>query len=130
MPCLEPQSRLSEYADGELFRPSDRAPLEAHLQVCAECRLRLKSILALKRAVMRAPAPAMPAGLKARLLSQARSPRMMPVGALFSVWRRRYALASGLALAGLGAFALYRAEVRSEPVPLEVLLAAHSGVSQ
>lgn len=89
-----PIELLSASIDREL-RPSEAAALEAHLEGCAGCRGLLVDFRRLDEALVDDPAPAVPAGLKERILSAARSrpaPRQVPF------WRQAMPLAAAASI--------------------------------
>ncbi len=130
MTCDYPEIEdcLEAYADAELA-PAERRGLEEHARGCPECRRRLALALALKAAVRRAPAPAMPPELAASLHARAQRLSRPPI---WRVWlaglRARRPAAYGLAAGFAAAAALLvvrLAQPETVTLPLDVLLAAH-----
>lgn len=89
-------ARLEEYLDGELAA-ADRAPLEAHLESCADCRAELERLRKLEALLRRVPAGAPPDADRFLADLRARSRRPVP-------WRF-LAAAAALLAAGAAYFA-------------------------
>jgi len=89
MRCEETQIRLATYALGELA-PEERRQVYAHLRECAVCQAALARTDWLAAALMKADAPAVPAGLRERVMEAARTRRRAKIAAgwnPFKWWR-------------------------------------------
>lgn len=142
MNCRDLREILTAYADGEATA-AEASRLERHLEGCAPCRARLKEERVLKRAAAAAGAPAMPADLKAALLSEARGRRRAerrppkfwkaprPSRRQEMPWRLGWPAGLGLGAAFAAASALiFVRSMPEESVPVEALLAAHRQYEQ
>ena len=122
----------SAYADREAG-PGEAGLLEAHLAGCEACRLTLRSLKAVKRALAAEPAPAMPADLLESLRRGIRESRPEPEERGWSVlggWLRPAAALSFAAAALLLVFWLRRPapeppQAKVQSGSADVLLAAH-----
>lgn len=74
MRCLDAQTALDTYVDGELS-PEQTERLEAHLAGCAECRAELTYLQVAEEAVETWPLATEPADLTARVMAQVK-PRL------------------------------------------------------
>lgn len=75
--CTGCRDRFSEYIDGELSAPEQRA-VESHLSACAECRAELEAWRRAVRAVSELPKRPAPAGFGARVMKRLRSHEAAP----------------------------------------------------
>jgi anti-sigma factor RsiW len=136
MRCKKYAELISAFVDGELGR-GEKDVLEAHLSVCPACARRLRFFTASKRVAAFSAVPEMPSELTAALLQEASKRRSRK-----SFWNRLFGswefpglrpLVFGPAFFGSAAAALAAAVLifvwnrgRSESVPLDWMLAAHS----
>lgn len=103
MLCYRARRWMSPYVDGELS-PARRGRLEAHFAACPRCAQLLDGMRSDWDALSRLPAPALPAGLEARVLAAAWADRPSPATAGWGLGWLRPRLALGFAV-GAGAAA-------------------------
>ena len=121
--CHGFEADLSALLDGELALER-AAEVRAHVASCDGCSGRLARLARVDAALAGAPAPAVPASLRARLEARLESARQSDtslrrtrrVGAPRRAWRGRVAGALAAAAAGV---ALYLAVATREPAPPE-----------
>jgi len=75
--CTGCRDRFSEYIDGELSAPKQRA-VESHLSACAECRAELEAWRRTVRAVSELPTRPAPAEFGARVMKRLRAHEAAP----------------------------------------------------
>jgi hypothetical protein len=116
--CREFEADLSALLDDELT-PERAAEVRAHAAACASCGRLLARLARVDFALARAPAPAVPASLRARLEARLATPRLADTDsrriarAPRRAWRGRAAGALAAAAAGV---ALYLAVASREAV--------------
>jgi anti-sigma factor RsiW len=132
MNCREMTDTLTGLVDGRLSL-AEKAQTSRHLAACADCRGQVRWLTAMKAAAAAVPAPAMPAGLKAGLLAEARAASRRKTARR---WRERLAallrpapamgfgLAAGLAAAAV-VLVLRVGGEPTETVSVDEMLAAH-----
>ena len=118
--CQEFEAELSALLDDELS-PERAALLRTHIASCERCRAQLAQLARLDSLLAGAPAPAVPASLRARLDVRLAAANGSGPGVRVSVsraprraWRGRSAAAAAAIAAGL---ALYLAVASREPAP-------------
>jgi anti-sigma factor (TIGR02949 family) len=114
--CAEVDRFVDAYLDGE-FAEEDRAELERHVAGCAACTRKVRFQAAFKSGLQAAaPRPALPEGMRARIVEQLRHERA-PVGR----WRRVALRAVPAAAAAAAIVAVIGTSHRFSPVAADAI---------